>query len=189
MPLNTIKSATKAAHRRLEDIVIRDIKSIQSPEDYIKFLNNFFCCFHVLEKSIGPLMGDGLLPDYGKRRNSAYLRRDIELLGGTARSYLPVLSVPAITTPLQALGAQYVLEGSVMGGPHIIAMLKKRGIVRGFSFFEGYGTETSSMWGVFMEVIDAHTSSEEARASVIKTAHGTFDFFADVFIRGRQTVS
>ncbi len=76
-----IKEATKAAHQNLEKKVVLKLKSIRSDEDYADFLKHFYAYFNHVEKAIKPYITTGLLPDYAERRNSSYLKRDIEALG------------------------------------------------------------------------------------------------------------
>ena len=89
-----------------------------------------------------------MLPDYDKRRSASYLKADIEALGATTDE-LPEAQAPQITNAAEAMGALYVLEGSIMGGPYIVQMLQKRGIEKGFSFFSGYGADSGHMWKAF----------------------------------------
>src|SRR5690606_6314985 len=109
-------------------------------------------------------------------RNSAYLKKDIEALGATI-SDLPFAKAPAVANTMSALGALYVMEGSVMGGRIIVQMLEKAGITEGVSFFSGYGEATGLMWQGFIAVLNSHASTEEEERQAIEAANATFSKF------------
>ena len=175
-----IKEATKAAHQDLEKKVILKLKAIRSNADYADVLKHFHAYFNAVEQAIAPYITNELLPDHAERRNSEYLKRDIEELGGTVED-LPEVTVPEIGNTLQALGAMYVMEGSIMGGPIIVQMLAKYGVTQGVSFFSGYGEATGSMWGKFVAVMNAQANTEAEEAFAISAANETFSRFSEVF--------
>lgn len=150
------------------------MKSIRSQKDYVELLKQFYAYFNRLEHAIEPF----ILPDLAERRHSGFLAKDIISLGGTTDD-IPVPKVPEINNPVQALGALYVMEGSIMGGPIIVQMLKKYGIATGTSFFSGYGSETPIKWACFMESLNKNIMAS-AQQEVIETAVDTFDRFAFV---------
>jgi len=175
-----IKEATKEAHLNLEKKVIQKMKAIRSNADYADFLKYFYTYFNQVEQVIAPYMSTGLLPDYKDRRNSLYLKNDIEALGGNVNDIRRV-AVPVIQNELQALGALYVMEGSIMGGSIIVKMLEKGGITEGVSFFSGYGEATGQKWGIFVSVMNQQATSPEQEAIAIAAADETFVRFGDVF--------
>lgn len=175
-----IKEATKEAHLNLEKKVVQKMKAIRSNADYADFLKHFYAYFNKVEQAIAPYITTDLLPDHAERRNSKYLKEDIEALGFDINE-LPAATAPQMTNTLQALGALYVMEGSIMGGPIIVKMLEKGGITKGVSFFSGYGEATGMMWGKFIAVINAQAKTEEDEAIAIKSANDTFSNFEDVF--------
>lgn len=175
-----IKEATKAAHQQLEKTVVLRLKAIRSEADYAELLKNFYTYFSTLEKSFAPYMTAAVLPDYQERRHASFLKADIEALGFTTEE-LPAPAVPAITNVLQALGAMYVMEGSIMGGSLIVQMLAKGGIINGVSFFSGYGQRTGEMWGKFVAAMNVQAQTAGDEAIAIETANETFRRFGDVF--------
>ncbi len=175
-----IKEATKKAHQELEAKVVRKLKAIRSDQDYADLLKYFYAYFSALEKEMLPFITADVLPDYASRRNSGFLKRDIEELGGDINN-LPPVTVPEISNEIAALGALYVMEGSIMGGPHIVQMLQKGGINKGISFFSGYGETTGKMWGTFTEVLNRSAESEEEELVAITAANETFSNFSEVF--------
>lgn len=175
-----IKETTKTAHIQLEKRVVQHLKAITSYEDYAEFLKCFYAYFSELEKVIMPFITKELLPDYKARRNSTSLKNDILESGYTVQG-LPDVAMPQIGNALGAFGALYVMEGSVMGGSIIVEMLRKRGIVKGVTFFSGYGEETGKMWGTFISVLNNLTGSAQEQDIVIQAAEATFNNFGLVF--------
>jgi heme oxygenase len=175
-----IKEATKTAHLNLEKTVIGKLKAIGNTADYAEFLKYFYTYFSQVEKAIAPYITTELLPDYKERRNSSFIKHDIEALGATVAD-VPTISVPVINNQLQALGALYVMEGSIMGGSIIVKMLERMDISTGISFFSGYGAATGQMWGTFVGVMNQAAASTEEEAIAIQTANETFSRFGDVF--------
>ncbi|WP_256005713.1 biliverdin-producing heme oxygenase [Pedobacter deserti] len=175
-----IKEATRVAHQELEKKVVLKMKAIRSEADYAEMLKNFYAYFSEVERAIAPYITAEVLPDYAERRNSAYLKADIEELGGSLEQ-LPPATAPSITNVQGALGALYVMEGSIMGGPIIVQMLTKHGLSRGFSFFSGYGEATGEMWGRFVAVLNAHAQTAEHEELAVRKANETFERFGDVF--------
>lgn len=176
----SIKEATKTAHQQLEVKVIKQLKAIRSNADYAEFLKHFYAYFNQVEKALVPFVNETVLPDYNERRNSRYLKNDIEALGGSLDK-LPYAQSPAITNTVTALGALYVLEGSIMGGKVIVQMLAKGGITEGVSFFSGYGEATGAKWKLFTDVLNKYAVTEEDKELAIAAANETFSRFDDVF--------
>jgi heme oxygenase (biliverdin-IX-beta and delta-forming) len=180
-----IKEATKSAHQQLEKQVVLRMKAIRSNEDYAEFLKCFYAYFSTLEKAIAPYITSEVLPDYAERRHASFLKSDIEALGGSV-DRLPIATVPVITNSLQAMGALYVMEGSIMGGSIIVQMLAKFGITKGVSFFSGYGETTHAMWGKFITALNAQAITADDEAVAITTADETFNHFGYVFENSRE---
>lgn len=175
-----IKEATKDGHQQLEKKVILKLKAIRSNGDYADVLKYFYAYFNEVEKAIQPFITADILPDHAERRNSSYLKADIEELGGNINE-LPAVTIPKVGNTLEALGAMYVMEGSIMGGPIIVQMLAKYGITQGVSFFSGYGEATGQMWGKFVAVMNEKAATEEQQLQAINAADETFSRFGDVF--------
>jgi heme oxygenase (biliverdin-IX-beta and delta-forming) len=176
---DTIKEATRDAHQQLEVIVVKRLKAIRSNADYADVLKHFFSYFSEVEKAIAPYITTDVLPDHAARRNSSYLKQDIEALGGSV-DVLPKAQAPAISSVAEALGALYVMEGSIMGGRIIVQMLEKYGVTTGVSFFSGYGAETGKMWQAFTDVMNKEVASADHQLA-IDSANKTFTNFGKVF--------
>lgn len=174
-----IKEATKQPHQELEKVVVQKLKAIRSETDYVDFLSNFYAYFSSLEKAFQPFITPDIIPDYHTRRTSAYLKQDIEELGGNVNGLQAI--VPEINNKQEAIGALYVMEGSIMGGSAIVKMLEKTGITKGVSFFSGYGAETGQKWGLFVGIMNRIAQTEEEQALAIESARQTFSLFGNVF--------
>ncbi|MBE8719971.1 biliverdin-producing heme oxygenase [Sphingobacterium pedocola] len=175
-----IKEATQQAHQQLEKTVVLQLKSVRSNADYANVLKNFYAYFHAVEQAIAPYINSGNLPDMAERRNSSYIKKDIEELGGDI-NVLPIAQAPQISNTLQAFGALYVLEGSIMGGPYIVQMLQKYGMDKGFNFFSGYGADSGKMWQSFTTVLNSLPQTEAEERIILEAADETFTRFGHVF--------
>ncbi len=173
-----LREATKTAHLELERKVIQKLKDIRSNSDYADLLSYFYAYFSRLEQAIEPHITGDILPDYKERRKADRLKNDMADLG-SADTPLPQTETPVITNPLEAMGALYVMEGSVMGGGIIIKMLaEKGGITQGISFFSGYGEATREKWTEFTAILDKLATTPEEKQAVINAANQTFERFS-----------
>lgn len=181
-----IKEETRQAHQQLEKSVIAELKQIRSEKDYAELLKKFYLYFSSLENVIVPFVTTDVLSDYTDRRNSSYLKKDIQELGFDVNVDLQA-AVPSINNSLEAMAALYVMEGSIMGGSIIVQILAKHGIEKGVSFFSGYGPATGTMWAGFTNALNAQANSEQEQNTAINIANETFSRFGDVFEK-EQTV-
>lgn len=175
-----LKEKTFSAHQLTESTVIRRIKKIETEQDYADVLKCFYAYFNSLEKEIHKFVDESVLSDLNERRNSNYIKEDIETLEADI-SGLTAVSTPSIQTTAEALCALYVLEGSIMGGPYIVKMLEKRGMDRAFSFFNGYGANSGKMFASFVEVLNAY-SDQITEERAIQVTNETFHKFGEVFL-------
>ncbi|WP_233789218.1 biliverdin-producing heme oxygenase [Sphingobacterium sp. HMA12] len=174
-----LRNQTASPHQQLEKLVVARLKPIRSNAEYADLLKIFYSYFKNLEEAIAPYITKNILADYPERRHAVSLAEDIVELGGDLND-LTEVPVPFIDSTAKALGALYVMEGSVMGGMVIVRMLAKYGITEGVSFFSGYGSETGQKWNAFIDALGANISEEHA-ADAIYAARDTFARFADAF--------
>ncbi|MDM1296421.1 biliverdin-producing heme oxygenase [Sphingobacterium sp. N143] len=175
-----IKEQTHAAHQNVEGTIVRQLKNIRSETDYAEVLKGFYAYFRAVEDNIAPFITTEVLPDLNDRRNSTYIKKDIEVLGSTVDN-LPEANAPQVNNILEALASLYVLEGSIMGGPYIVQMLNKYGINSGTSFFEGYGDNSREMWAKFTAVLNKYGEDSTTYDRAVAIANQTFYNFGDVF--------
>ena len=179
-----IKEDTKDAHLQLEKIVVNHLKKVRSETDYAILLRYFYAYFTTLERTIAPFVTESILADFSTRRKADRLADDILALGESIEN-LPVVKMPEINSGADAMGALYVMEGSVMGGSIIIGMLQKYGITKGFEFFSGYGPATGKMWAEFIDALNQFVNTEQQQQA-IETAKITFSNFALAFQQNRH---
>jgi len=172
-----IRTASATHHQQLEKKVVGHLRQIACNEDYAAVLNYFYNYFSRLEQKIGGHLPVALLPDYDRRRKSAALKQDIATLDGTVTD-MPGVTLPTIDSPPAALAALYVMEGSTLGGQHIVKILEHKGITEGTSFFNGYGADTHRMWNTFLQALNNAVQAEAEQELVIKTVQDTFEHFS-----------
>jgi len=181
-PNDLIKEASKGNHQQLEKKVISMLKDMKDDKGYFLLLNVFYNYFNALEAKIGTFISADILPDIAERRKAAHLAADIKALGFGIIAYTNI-ETPEISSPLEALAALYVMEGSTLGGSVIVKMLQQKGIDKGISFFSGYGHQTFQKWQVFLEVLNAFPETDTDTESVIKTVKDTFDCFYGLLLQ------
>ncbi|WP_069658105.1 biliverdin-producing heme oxygenase [Arcticibacter eurypsychrophilus] len=175
-----IKISTKNSHQSLENKLIVPMKSIHDRESLSQLLVLFYSFFGGLEININKHIDYTFLPDYADRRKTAALVNDLNQLETALPSLASNDDLPEINNHLQALGALYVIEGSTLGGKFISKMVRQQidlPIVTGLSFFDGYGSNTDSMWQLFKQFMDQPLKANE-EAMVIQSANDTFAKFS-----------
>jgi len=175
-----LKEETKTAHQTLEKKVVLQLKAIRSEADYASFIHSFYLYFNALEQKLAAYINNTVVPDLSLRRNSSYLKADLQELG-FRNEQEEILELPRIENLAQALGAMYVMEGSIMGGPIIVEMLRKHGLTKGFAFFSGYGAETGNMWHNFVTVLNERLQSDAEQLQAVNAANETFEKFQYAF--------
>lgn len=184
---NQIKQETREAHQELEKQVITRLKHIRSNDDYGDILYKFYIYFQALEQQLSYYITPDILPDFKERRKSERLKEDLDAIGYKAPAATGPVAIPQLDTPCKALGALYVMEGSVMGGPVIIRILEEKcGIRTGISFFSGYGADTPSMWQSFRHYMNIQATTADTRQEIIAAANETFKNFSILFPQHEQ---
>ena len=124
---------------------------------------------------------------------SDWLAGDLEALG--VRRPLHALPkcghVPDINNGYARLGAQYVTEGSALGGRELargLDVLFGTGVIDGRRFFTGHGAGTGEAWRRYLAQLSAAPPEPSARAEIIKSAVDTFAVF-EQWLSGWSTLS
>ncbi|EOR94289.1 bacteriophytochrome heme oxygenase BphO [Arcticibacter svalbardensis MN12-7] len=175
-----IKINTKNSHQSLENKLILPMKSIHNQESLARLLVIFYSFFGGLEVNINKHIDTAFLPDYADRRKTAALENDLILLKTALPSLASNDDLPEINNHLQALGALYVIEGSTLGGKFISKMVRQQidlPHVIGLTFFDGYGSDTDTMWQLFKQFMDQPMTADE-KDMVIQSANDTFAKFS-----------
>lgn len=172
-----LKEQTKEGHQDLERVLIPQIKSIKTKEDYLDLLGLFYSYFGALEEKIRAVIDISSLPDYGRRRKTSSIAGDIATLGGQAPDFVSADQLPEIRDHAEALAALYVIEGSALGGKIISRMISQNlegKADNALSFYNGYGEQTMDMWNSFKEAMNQQIVSEDQQERAIATATQTF---------------
>ncbi|RZL20092.1 MAG: heme oxygenase [Pedobacter sp.] len=175
-----VKEQTKVAHQELEKKMIAMLRSMQSEKDYINILKIFYSYFGGLEQLINEHI-NGMVPDMDSRRKAGSLAADLGAFNGEVPPLAHKEDLPVIDSPLQALGALYVIEGSTLGGKIISKMVSKQlGMPdnKGLSFFNGYEDASEDMWVKFKAMLNSSAKNLEEEAIVIAAANDTFSKFS-----------
>jgi heme oxygenase len=178
-----LKEETKTNHQILERALVGQLKAIRSKEEYARLLKLFYGYFGGLETQINQHINAQLLPDNEERRKTQALANDLQFLGSDVPAKADGNALPTIHTPLQALGALYVIEGSTLGGKIISKMMQQQLALTGggLSFFAGYRDRSMEMWDTFKEALNSQAENPEQEAVVIAAANETFLKFGEWF--------
>ncbi|WP_066408229.1 biliverdin-producing heme oxygenase [Flavisolibacter tropicus] len=183
-----VKKQTNAEHMALEDLIVPQIQSVQSVNDYAQLLSLFYGYNKPVEQAIHAIIDASVLPDIAKRHKAHLLVDDLKALGF---SQTPKLcdNIPSIQSLEEAFGALYVLEGSTLGGKSITQLLLKTRLdlqPSHLRFFNAYGKETGPMWMAFLSQLNTFTS-EAQQAMIIDAARETFIKFKQWILQVRQS--
>lgn len=172
---------TEQSHRALEKLVVEKIRSISTSEDYADLLSLFFSYFGGLEMLIDKYVTTRNFPDLNERRKTALISLDLERLGEQVPMMLDPKFLPVIKNHYQALGAMYVIEGSSLGGKHIVKMIHNKlpDNTNAFLFFTGYGDKTAEMWDRFKNGLNDRTGNQHEINDIISGARDTFLKFTE----------
>lgn len=176
-PLARLRAATATAHRNLEDQV--DIARVcSSREGYERLLQDFLGFFEPLEGALQEIRGwEGRGFRWDERAKAHLLREDLRVLGqpDAAIAGLPrCADLPRPVTLAEAFGCAYVLEGSTLGGRHIVGVLAQSNIPPGARhYFSSYGEKVGVRWRDFCAMLDDFP--EQEADAMIPHAEQTFD--------------
>ena len=155
-----LKQETKTEHQLLEKAMIPLLRNANSVEKYTQILYLFYSFFNQAESHLSNLnLSDEEVPFLEKRRKSEWILRELASL---KQSPPPTIissaeGFPEIKTISEAFGLLYVLEGSTLGGQHIVKMLQQTVPASNhqFLFFNGYGSDTMLMWTSFVTAMNS----------------------------------
>ena len=169
-----LRSATSKSHERLhqhEGLSAVAAGTIDLSA-YTALLCRLYGFHHSFELAAQPL------PE-----RTRWLEIDLATLGVDAAMLpkLPRCTVfPALASPDYLLGANYVVEGSALGGRGLARQLDGllgTGTIAGRRFFSGHGTETGEIWRSYLAQLSAASTAAAPRAAIIKGAVETFTIF------------
>ncbi len=164
-----LKEQTQVSHRQIEDnpllkmIFSTDLKK----QTYIEILSGFYGFIRSLEEVIRRLN-----PEFeGYLQKADWLMSDLKSLGHSLQVEESNYS-QSVKTSAQALGALYVLEGSMLGGQMIIRHLKKFDFITPQSshYYTGYGDSTGENWKSFLALLNEHEQNYPHQNEVVVTS-------------------
>lgn len=185
--LSQLRAATAEAHRELEEAI--NIPALcTSQESYARLLERFLGFFEPFEKVLQAIPGwveKGF--QWPERTKTPMLHADLSALG---RSKAQIAALPRcadLPRPANlaaAFGCAYVLEGSTLGGRHIVGALAKSAIPQEAQhYFSSYGERVGARWREFLGMLTAFPNTEtEAMTSM---AVRTFDNLGTWFNEGQ----
>jgi len=183
--LDTLKSRTAFAHKRLENLPVSSC--ILSPEmkieDYAHYLKLMYDVHNDVEKNIYPLLSP-FIDDLKEREKKHLIEEDLNFLHYNKPVGTPVFNIENQTIPF-ALGILYVVEGSSLGGRFILKNLETiPGIDngKGVSYFTGYGNKTGSQWKNFLNLLTKYEDENNCEDEIINGAVYAFDCIHDHFL-------
>lgn len=172
--LTTLRTETRAVHQRLHHHAA--LAALQAGRiargDYIALLGRLYGFY----KPLGSLIGS-----IGERVQ--WLEQDLAALGSDAFG-IPRQAALAVRldSPAARLGAEYVSEGSALGG-RLLADGARRVLgpdpVQGYRFFHGHGAETARHWKRFIWRLEEAEANGLDVSATVAGACLTFQAFED----------
>lgn len=175
LSLSHLRSATGAAHQQLEDQI--DIaKACANQGTYVRLLERFLGFFEPLEAALQKIPGwEERGFHWSERAKPPMLREDLRALG---RSEADLVALPRCTdlphpaSLAEAFGCAYVLEGSTLGGRHILGVLASSAIPeQARHYFASYGESVPSRWREFCAMLAdfPDTAADAMAVEAVKT--------------------
>jgi heme oxygenase (biliverdin-IX-beta and delta-forming) len=179
MLLSRLKIETREAHERIE----RDLDLMSERltlRRYGAVLTRFHAFLCAWEPRIAAVLEDEAF--LGPRRKLPLIEADLAALGLPATRQ-DVIPLSFIRDRASAMGSLYVLEGSTLGGQHIVRHVQR---VLGLSgpgtlFFGSYGREVGRRWHAFRSVLEA-CSDGAVDDVIVASANATFRCLGQVLI-------
>jgi heme oxygenase (biliverdin-IX-beta and delta-forming) len=172
--LAVLRAATCDVHERLHGH--RGLAAVQAGtirrEDYVPLLRRLYG-FHRPFEAVAGIAA----------RRTGWLEADLAVFGidrEMCSAFPSCQAFPEQISPGYLLGAQYVVEGSALGGQSLARRLDGllgAGVTAGRLFFTGHGGATGSVWRNYLAQLSASPDEPSSRANVIHGATETFTIF------------
>jgi heme oxygenase (biliverdin-IX-beta and delta-forming) len=177
-----LKQATRPQHEALEanHYSVAMMSGTLTPSEYQAMLSRFYGFYAPIEAQFSALAA--MLPaelNLEQRRKLHWLHADLQQLNEDPTTIPACHLLTPFTTPEQALGCLYVLEGSTLGGQIISRKLHTTlGYTpeHGARFFASYGEQVGMMWKTFMGILE-HAGTSGDSDAIITSAMHTFASF------------
>lgn len=191
-PLDFLRQATSDCHQRLE-AAIDWPQSLGSRVSYQQLLCRFLSVVQPAEERLAYWLAGDPPPDFEAGRRTQWLLHDLESLSVPHRhDAVAAANFHFIDTLAAAIGAQYVLEGSSLGGQFLSRQIERNLSItpaNGGAYFAAYGSETMERWKIFRQwanqrLTAAATTDPAALTQAAEAAVLVFDRFHDAIGRG-----
>ncbi len=182
--INSLREHTKSLHEEIEKDNLAGLimdHSISLAEYKTLLLQNYIS-YKVVENAVLPF-----LKDFGSIK-SDQLEKDLKFLDVDLNVLERFAGDISCSNKAEALGAAYVVEGSVLGGLMIAKELencKKLEDIQEHHFFNGDRNNVAG-WKTFLKQINSEDFSEEEKLQASNKAKDTFMFFGKVFSEVRS---
>jgi heme oxygenase (biliverdin-IX-beta and delta-forming) len=172
-----LKASTREIHATLEKGLVSKIRSINSADDYFLLLQLFYGFY----KPVNALCSGFQFPQNVEISTHSHhvslLYSDLTTMDKRS-SEKNNFTEPEINNYLHALGALYVMKGSMLGGKVISDMIRKKLGNMPDSFFSSGGQDVTSTWQSFKQSID-NINDPDQQDFVVQGALNTFESFGD----------
>lgn len=177
--IKNLRQETAASHQQLEEN--RLSKAILNPSvslsDYQAYLSALYAVTIACEDQVFPAIST-IVPDLQERYKSGKIIEDLSFTGmsDVQIDALPVCQFE-FSSPAEALGIIYVIEGSTLGGRILYKHIHETlgfDPERGAAYFWGYGTQTGILWKSFISAFSQFAVENDNGSQIIDSAVKTF---------------
>jgi heme oxygenase len=188
--LTVLRRETSAQHAAVEDVIAL-ATALDSLASYGHLLQKFLGLYATLETRVAttPQLSHWL-PNMGERIRVPHLVADLTALGMSHNGFEVCHQVMQVSTPAEAFGCLYVLEGSTLGGRMIARQVEASlGLTadNGCMFFSGGGRDIGKMWKGFGESLNAFAAKNAgSNQTIVDSAIATFKLFHKWFLHAGE---
>lgn len=177
--ISKLREETQQLHKEIEKDNLAGLimEHSISLEDYKTLLLQNYISYKVVETAVLPFLND-----FGTNK-SEQLEKDLIALDVDMSMLVRYKDAFSCANKMEALGAAYVVEGSVLGGMMIAKELencKALSPIAVHHFFNGDRNNVSG-WKNFLKRVNAKDFTEEEKQQAANMAKETFRFFGKVF--------
>jgi heme oxygenase (biliverdin-IX-beta and delta-forming) len=174
--LRQLRESTWPIHQRLDRRLMTTRRFSQS-DDYRHHLSALWGIHAAVERGWSAVRWTEALDDIEERRKLPLLEADLRALGAECAN-LPLCPDLGGDTDLPtALGVLYVIEGSTLGGRHLLTVVQRTlglGPDRGASYLASYGPRVDAMWSRYGSAVESYCVDEPRRTRATEGAVRAF---------------
>ena len=179
--MNELRASTSREHQELEEEVAIG-ESLKSEDGYRRLLEAFYGFVQPLEAHLAKYSWHDVGLDFEERRKARLLETDLFSVGVSPADVARSNSLPVLRGLADACGALYVMEGSTLGGQHILRMARQANLPdSATNYFRSYGERVGEMWTSFGARLNAFAQEGDCSAQMIEGARNTFRAFQNWF--------